>query len=253
VTKKKVAALTPMHGPSHQSNFQDNRPRLNPPAPAHPGLFARIRANFGWKVLLFLTLSPAFTLFYYVPQWIPIFAPSTIPLTPLDERIPFRPWWIWPYMSMYVMLPLTPMLATRARDLWRYTVGMTIMFVTCCVFFFLWPVAYPRPRLIDPAAASGFYKLVTSIDQPINSLPSLHAGLTAYTMFFAARALRDLPRRTFIAIQIIGWIWAAVILYGTLATKQHYLIDLPPGILIAWIAHWLAWRKADMAVAVEKR
>ena len=216
-------------------------------ATLHPTLLGRIGANIGWKVLLFLTLGPAFTVFYYVPQWLPIFPSTTIPLTAIDKAIPFHPWWIWPYMSMYVMLPIPPMFSTRARDLARYTIGMTIMFVTCCVFFFLWPIAYPRPPLED-LAAPGFYRLVTSIDQPINSLPSLHAGLTAYTIFFAARALRDLPRRAYVPMLAIGWIWAALILYGTLATKQHYLVDLPPGVLVAWVAHWLAWRNADAAV-----
>jgi hypothetical protein len=224
---------------------------LEPTTPTRLTFFARIRAAFGWKLLLFVTLVPAFTLFYYVPQWIPIFAPGTIPLTPIDRWISFEPWWIWPYMSMYIMLPLPPLLATRGRDLWRYTIGMTIMFATCCVFFFLWPIAYPRPPLAN-ASASGFYKLVTSIDQPINSLPSLHAGLTAYTMFFAARALRDLPRRAYVAMLIVGWAWAAVILYGTLATKQHYLIDLPPGMLVAGVGHWSAWRNAERAVMVER-
>src|SRR5215212_10120907 len=77
----------------------------------HPTLLGRIGANFGWKVLLFLTLGPGFTVFYYVPQWLPIFAPGTIPLTAIDKAISFHPWWIWPYMSMYVMLPIPPMLA----------------------------------------------------------------------------------------------------------------------------------------------
>ena len=214
-----------------------------------PTLYERIRANLGWKLLLFVTLGPAFTVFYYVPQWLPIFASTTIPLTRIDQAIPFQPWWIWPYMSLYVMLLVPPLLATRKQDLWRYAKGMTIMFVTCCVFFFLWPVAYPRPPLAG-SSATGFYKLITSIDDPINSLPSLHAGITAYTLFFAAAALKDLGRGPYLAIQVVGWFWAALILYGTLATKQHYLVDLPPGVFVAWIAHWLAWRNADATAAV---
>ena len=126
---------------------------------------------------------------------------------------------------------------------------MTIMIVSCCICFFLRPIAYPRPPLAD-AAGHSFYQILTSIDDPINSLPSLHAGLTAYTLFFAARALRDLPRGAYLVLLTLGWIWADLILYGTLATKQHYLIDLPPGMLIAWIAHWIAWRNADITVAV---
>jgi hypothetical protein len=217
-------------------------------AVSRPTLFQRMRANFGWKALLLVAFGPVLTVFYYLPQWLPLFPSTTIQLTAIDKAVPFQPWWIWPYMSMYVMIPIPPLLATRARDLARYALGMTIMFVTCCVFFFLWPIAYPRPPL--PESASGFYRHIVSIDQPINALPSLHAGLTAYTLFFAARILRDLPRRLYIAVLTIGWIWAALILYGTLATKQHYLVDLPPGMLIAWIGHWLVWRNADAAAAM---
>jgi hypothetical protein len=215
-----------------------------------PTLFERMRAKFGWKALLLVAFGPVLTVFYYLPQWLPLFSSTTIPLTSIDKAVPFQPWWIWPYMSMYVMIPIPPLLATRGRDLARYALGMTIMFVTCCVFFFLWPIAYPRPPLLPGDSAPAFYRHIVSIDQPINALPSLHAGLTAYTLFFAARILRDLPRRPYLAMLTIGWVWAALILYGTMATKQHYLVDLPPGILIAWIGHWLVWRNAGVATAV---
>ena len=71
---------------------------MNAPTDTHPSLFRRIRAHFGWKALLFITLGPAFTVFYYVPQWLPIRPATTIPLTPIDRAVPFQPWWIWPYM-----------------------------------------------------------------------------------------------------------------------------------------------------------
>ena len=37
-------------------------------------------------------------------------------------------------------------------------------------------------------------------------------------------------------------VWGGLIVYSTLATKQHWLLDLPPGMAIAWAAHRLAWR-----------
>jgi membrane-associated phospholipid phosphatase len=121
-------------------------------------------------------------------------------------------------------------------------VGAAIMFGVATLIFFAWPVRYPRPPLPDVPPA--VYRLLTAIDQPVNSIPSLHAGLIAYTLFFAARAFGEFRaglRRTLLTL---GALWGAVILYATLATKQHYLIDLPPGILLAWLAHRLAWRGA---------
>ena len=205
-------------------------------------LLGRIPQHIGRKLMLLVILPPLFNLCYFLPQWVSLFEPARIPLTAIDRAVPFDPWWIFLYMSMYLMLPLAPMLAIRTEHFRRYTVGLTIMFVSGCVCFFLYPVAYDRPPL--PPDSPGFYRLIVTIDRPINSIPSLHAGLTVYTLLFATRALADLPARRRRALLMAGSLWGAVILYGTLATKQHYLLDLPPGALLAWVSHRLAWRSS---------
>ena len=204
-------------------------------------LLSRIPICLKQKLLLLLILPPLFNVCYFLPQWTPIFKGRPIPLTTIDLAVPFQPWWILPYLSMYLLLPLVPVFATRTEQLRRYILGMTLMFLIAGACFFLWPISYPRPPIVD--AVPAIYRLITSIDQPINSLPSLHAGLTAFTLFFAARILTDVPALQRRLLLAIGWLWAAVILYGTLATKQHYLADLPPGVLLAWASDRLVWRK----------
>jgi len=134
-----------------------------------------------------------------------------------------------------------PAFSTSRQQLRRYTAGMTMMFLIAGICFFLWPIDYPRPAL--PADAPWIYRTITLVDKPINSLPSLHAGLTVFTLLYAARIFSDLPKRRRYALLMLGWFWAAIILYGTLATKQHYLADLPPGALLAWFCDWMVWRK----------
>jgi hypothetical protein len=205
-------------------------------------------ASFSWralqlpgrKLLLLVILPPLFTACYYAPQWFRFRAAHELPLLSFERAIPFSTGWIHPYMSMYIMLPLAPLLAIRVEQLRRYVIGMAIMFVSCAVFFLALPIAYPRPPL--PSDADWLYRNVVAIDQNINAMPSLHAGLCVYTLLFAARILRDMPRRTYVILLAVGWIWTIVILYGTLATKQHYFVDLPAGGLVAWVSHVLAWR-----------
>ena len=36
--------------------------------------------------------------------------------------------------------------------------------------------------------------------------------------------------------------WVALILYATLATKEHYAADIVTGIALALLADWWAWR-----------
>ena len=71
-----------------------------------------------------------------------------------------------------------------------------------------------------------------------------HAGLTIYSLLYTWRVLRDDldgPRRGL--VQALGAAWGSLILFSTLATKQHWLADLPPGALLAWIAYRVSWRQ----------
>jgi hypothetical protein len=224
--------------------FQDNAPTpVTAPEPSPPlPLISRALTEIPRKLLLLIILPPLFNLCYFLPQWLPIFkTPARLPLTWIDRIVPFEPDWIVPYLSMYILLLLPPLFATTANQLRRYTLGMAIMFAIAGVCFFLYPIAYPRPPL--PTNSSWIYRLITKMDQPINSLPSLHAGLTVYALLFANKVFADISRTTRRALLTIGWLWCGIIFYGTLATKQHYLVDLPTGALLAWISHRLAWRK----------
>lgn len=250
----RAVAIEPLAAPVSKSNPAESAARTTdcPPAEivdnASPRvsqidqqpLSDRLISLWRAKATLFLLLVPVWTVCYFLPQALPLREPACLPLWMIDEAVPFHPWWIVPYMSMYLLLPIPPLLAITFDQLRRYVIGMMVMFGVAGVCFFLWPVAYPRQPV--PDAAPFLYRLIASVDKPVNTIPSLHAGLTAYALFFGARLMREAPalhRRTVLAM---GWLWALLILYGTMATKQHYFIDLPPGIVLAGLAHWIAWR-----------
>jgi membrane-associated phospholipid phosphatase len=89
----------------------------------------------------------------------------------------------------------------------------------------------------------GLYALIVGVDRPSNSLPSLHAGLALYSLLFAWRVgAGELSCRTRLLCGLAGALWGSLILYSTLATKQHWVVDLPAGMLLALAAHALAWR-----------
>jgi len=228
---------------SHQHQNSLQFAALNAPAaaPSIP-LLARVPKRFGSKLLLLVLLAPLLNLCYFLPQWLPLFRTAhRIPVTPIDRLMPFNPWWVYAYLSMYVMILIPPVLAVSGDQLRRYAIGMAVMFVAAAVCFFLYPVAYDRPPY--PTGAGPLYRLVVRMDQPINCIPSLHAGMTVYAMLYAARILAADPPPVRNIMLVLGWIWAALILYATLATKQHYFLDLPAGAMLAWVSHWVAWRK----------
>ncbi len=215
------------------------------PPQAQGGLAAALRAravpHLGAKVRVWLGLAVGICVPYFLLQHAVLWPPQRVPVTPLDGWVAFDPRWVWPYASLALLVPLAPLLALRRSELRRYAVGLALLCAACFATFLLFPVEGPRPAV----PVEGLYGWIVSVDRPSNSLPSLHAGLTVYSLLFGWRVLRDGlqdgGRRRVLAG---AWLWGGLILYSTLATKQHWLVDLPAGALVAWGAHALAWRRA---------
>ena len=207
-----------------------------------PALRSRLLAQPRAKLTVLLGLTVGICVPYFTLGNIHAFPLRELPVTVFDRWIGFDPRWVWPYLSVAVLVPIPPLLATSREALQRYAKGLALLCLTCFAVFLLFPVEGPRPEVTSNHA---LYRWLVGVDRPTNSLPSLHAGLTLYSMLFGYRVVRDaLGRRGRAVIVAVGSTWAAVILYSTLVTKQYWAIDLPAGMLTAYLAHRLAWRKA---------
>lgn len=198
----------------------------------------RLAAELAAKIRAWLALTVGICLPYFWLQRNPLLPIRSVPETGLDAAIPFDPEWAYAYVSIALLVPLLPLLATSREQLRRYLRGLAVMCGLCFVVFLVFPVEGPRPAA---APAQPIYGWLVSVDTKLNSMPSLHAGLAAYSLLFGSRILARGSRPPAWVIGI-GLAWGAAILYGTLATKQHWVLDLPPGILAAWVGHTFAWR-----------
>src|SRR5205823_2443118 len=88
--------------------------------------------------------------------------------------------------------------------------------------------------------ATGMYWLLLQYDVTLNSLPSLHAGMVVYTVAFGRRILGNALSRW---VKLLVLIWAGLILYATLATKEHYAIDILSGALLGLAVDIWTWRR----------
>lgn len=205
-------------------------------------LGSRLRAELPAKLATWIGLAIGICVPYFTLQHVEWATVRELPATSIDRSIAFSSRWIYAYASLAILVPLAPLLAATRAQLIRYAKGLAILCAICFAVFLLLPVAGPRPQ---PTDATFLYHAIVAVDRPTNSLPSLHAGLTVYSLLFLGRAfaggLTARNRSRFVAI---AGIWGGLILYSTLATKQHWLIDLPTGALIAWAAHRIAWWSA---------
>jgi len=189
------------------------------------------------KIVMLLTLPVAVTGGYLAVQRAVVLPNGRVPLTWFDRVIPFQPRWVWVYLSLYLLNPIGPLFARSREDLLRYARGILFFFVCGFVCFVVFPVPGPRPLAAD---AFWLYQRLILIDRPYNSFPSLHAACAVYAVLFAAYASSDTSRphlrRSLLSL---AWLWVGLILYSTIATRQHFAIDLPAGMFLGWLAQWL--------------
>lgn len=203
---------------------------------------ARLRSHFATK----LGALSAMAVFIVVPyfglqRWRP-FPPQAPLVTRLDAWIPFEPAWAPAYLSVCLLVPLFPFLSRRREDVLRYVRGIVVLCLPCFVCFLFFPMPGPRPEV---GVHEGAYGWLVGVDETWNAFPSLHAALVLYSFLYGRRAIgADLTPRTRAVFATLSALWGAAILWGTLATKQHWIADLPPAFVLALLADHLAWRKA---------
>jgi membrane-associated phospholipid phosphatase len=200
----------------------------------------RLRSNLPLKALLLVTVPTTTTIIYFIIQRNILFPEWKMPRTFLDRVIPFRPHWSWIYLSLYVLCPIGAVLTRSRKTLMRYAVGVAFYSMVGFICFVLFPVAAPRPAM---AHGDWLYDHLIRYDRVYNSVPSLHAACGTFAVLYLALITRDTRWRKVRFVSLcVAWIWLGLILYSTIATRQHFFLDLPPGILLGWWARKLIFR-----------
>ncbi len=179
-------------------------------------------------MMVFIALIPLYIV-------IPAFFPPGIrhvPDLPLDRAWPLVPFWAIIYGALYLFVIALPILVVRQDELLRRTFSayLLIWITAYACFFVIYPTAAPRPSLvIGDGFAVWSLRALYSADPPYNCLPSLHVAHS----FVSALAVSRVHRR----LGIIALMFALLIAISTLFTKQHYVLDVIAGVLLALVAY----------------
>ena len=198
-----------------------------------------VRFQMLWRLKLTLTVV-VMALFWGVYLTLSrhaIMPVHELPLTWLDRWAGFRPEpWAWIYETVFVLIAAVPWLSTAREQLHRYVLGFALLSSISFLVFIAFPVASPRPLQVREHA---FLWFLTQVDGPLNAFPSLHAGTLVYTLSVARRMFeRQCPPLVWLLLGV----WSLLILFATLATKQHYAVDLAAGAVLGLLADQVAWR-----------
>lgn len=155
----------------------------------------------------------------------PLLPPTVMPLTLLDTWIPFTSLAFPAYVSLWVYASLPPALLGDFRVLARFTVWVAALCLLCLGIFWLFPTAVP-PNSIDwdryPEMA-----VLRGVDASGNACPSLHVASAVFSGYWLARILRIVGAPDL--LRWLNWAVCAAILWSTVATRQHVVLDVLAG------------------------
>lgn len=169
----------------------------------------------------------------------PFFEPKLLPFTALDQSIPFWPWTVWIYTSEYTFFIVIYLVCRSTLNLNKYFYALMALQVVSSVIFMAWPTTYPRHLYPLPAELDSLTHFVFSTlrdgDNPNNCAPSLHvSSVILSSLMFLNEQREKLP---------FFFTWGILIALSTLTTKQHYVIDVVTGLMMAMIFHWIFYRR----------
>ena len=193
----------------------------HPPAFTPAALFRRFCSDWWLKGLGTTAGMSAFFVVYFALIRHPAYPTTTMPLTWLDRALAFQPWALLPYVSLWVYISLVPSMLVDRRQLWSFALGSLGLSLAGYAFFYFCPTTIPSPD-IDWRQHPSFLFLKQA-DVGGNACPSLHAAFAVFTALWFERILPALGGGR--VARLINLVWAALIVYSTVATRQHVALD----------------------------
>jgi membrane-associated phospholipid phosphatase len=185
--------------------------------------------------------------YFYVQRHL-AYAPIIMPVTSLDLIIPFQPYALLAYVSLWIYVGFGPGLQSTFSEFTAYGLWMTALCSTGLAIFYFWPTQTP-PLMLAPSTLSAF-AVLHQADKTGNACPSMHVAIAIFTVGRVDEVLR--ATRSPLWLRLVNAAWFVVITYSTLAVKQHVALDDAAGALlgVAFLVPSLRWRpKPNLADA----
>jgi len=156
-----------------------------------------------------------------------------------DNSIQLRPRWVWIYSGIYY--PAIGVVVLSVRDLrhFNYMAFSYLMLLGLHILVFLvFPVEVPLDwrsyESTIPSPSQRFLTFVQAFDARSNCFPSMHVSVATLTALHTARNLG--------CSLALPALFVVLICASCILTKQHYIMDLPAGLITGWLAFLLFLR-----------
>lgn len=161
--------------------------------------------------------------------------------SPLDRLIPFWPPSVVIYLGCYLFWIINYILIARQgkREVYQFFAADLFSRIVCMIIYLAFPTTNVRPVLEAEGIWNHAMAFLYSIDASDNLFPSIHC-LVSWFCCAGMRGRKDIP----VWYHRISYLLAVLVCISTLTTKQHVLIDVAGGILLAELSLWIGKKPA---------
>jgi membrane-associated phospholipid phosphatase len=193
-----------------------------------------IRSVTARYVIILLLCYAGWIALYYLTAWIgELRGAAFSPALALDGVIPFIPSYLYIYLFCYVIVLAIPLMSRDPAFLNRAYLAFIWTNLFAFVFFAVFPSQGP-PRHPPAGSSEALLQLLYQADSRWNALPSLHVANPWLVALFAVR------EKGVSAWSALLFLLALGISVSTLFIKQHYLLDVVSGMVLAFVAFAVA-------------
>ncbi|WP_461811406.1 phosphatase PAP2 family protein [Faecalimonas sp.] len=153
----------------------------------------------------------------------------------LDEEIPLIPESLLIYFGCYIFWAVNYILIAKQDEekAYQFFLADMISRIICFLIFILFPTTNIRPDIVGEGMWNEGMRFLYQIDAADNLLPSIHC-LVSWFCYIGIRGEKKISKW----YQWASCTIAILVFVSTLTTKQHVMIDVIAGVIIAEGTLW---------------
>lgn len=157
--------------------------------------------------------------------------------TAIDGMIPFIGESIYIYIGAFFQWAYCIYVVMKQKTEVGYKAFSAIIYGSLIGFiiFMVYPTAINRPEITGTGFTNDFCRFIYSADNNICAMPSFHCFCSTIVILIY-KECENINNRT----MYFNIVFSILVIISTLLTKQHYILDLLPGILLAYLAMCIA-------------
>ena len=144
---------------------------------------------------------------------------------PWEMRLPFLPSWTLVYLTVPLLLLLTPFILRTWRTFMPFFLTLTAETLVAGVIFLVVPLAQAYPPRVASGFLGGVFHMADRLNLDYNKLPSLH-------MAFAVTAAIVFGRRCGWLGRALFSLWIVAVCASGMLIHEHQVLDLAAGIAL---------------------